>query len=104
MDLWSFSRDFLFNTNETIKYKLDRLANHIVAADQSNNYDEILLIGHSTGGALILDAAARAAEKGPNFGSGNAVVTVLTVGSTALKIGLHPAAGGIAPASAVRAR
>lgn len=92
MDLWSFSRDYLFQENETIKSKLSRFSNHIVTADQSGDFDEILLIGHSTGGALILDAAGQAAEKDAQFGSRNADTVVLTVGSTALKVGLHPAA------------
>ena len=62
-----------------------------IAADvsSSDDYDEIVLVGHSTGGALILDAASRAAEK-----TQNPTFTLLTVGSTALKIGMHPAASG----------
>lgn len=93
MDLWSFSRDFIVQSHPLIRRKLDRFADNIIAADQSGNYDEILMIGHSTGGALILDAAARAGEKDGGFGARKADVVVLTVGSTALKVGLHPSAG-----------
>ena len=70
--------------------KLDRLADLIFAAASSDKYDEILAIGHSTGGALILEAASRVAKRHPQYASHAAKVTVLTIGSTALKIGLHP--------------
>ena len=93
MDLWSFSRDFIRQEQKTIRHKLDKFSDCILAADASNKYDEILLVGHSTGGALILDAAGRAAEKSLEFGTRGSIVAVLTVGSTALKIGLHPSAG-----------
>ncbi len=93
MDLWSFSRDFIHRSRDDIETKLDRFSDLIVEASQEGTYDEIILIGHSTGGALILDAAGRAAEKDAQLAGRKAEVTVLTVGSTALKIGLHPAAG-----------
>ncbi|MGO4830763.1 lipase, partial [Rhizobiaceae sp. 2RAB30] len=56
-----------------------------------SDYDEVLLIGHSTGGALILDIAANALEADPALAGRKARVCVLTLGSTALKVGLHPA-------------
>ncbi len=93
MDLWSFSRDFIHENQHDMNQKLDALASQIVSAALTEKYDEIILIGHSTGGALILDAAGRAFEKNTSFGEGHTKVHVLTVGSTALKIGLHPAAG-----------
>ena len=43
-------------------------------------------------GALILEIAAHALALEPRIGQHGPRVTVLTVGSTALKIGLHPAA------------
>ena len=88
MDLWSFSRDYLRGLRPDMERKLDGLAKIIAGVSSSGDYDEIVLVGHSTGGALILDAASRAAEKVQN-----PAFTVLTVGSTALKIGMHPAAG-----------
>lgn len=92
MDLWSFSRDYLHNRHSTMNGKLDRLADHISRAASSNEYDEVVTIGHSTGGALILDAAARAHERNQDFSTASPKVCIATVGSTALKVGLHPAA------------
>ena len=93
MDLWSFSRDFIYRSRSDIDQKLDRFADMIVSVAGETRYDEIILIGHSTGGALILDAAARAREKDPELTGKSANIQVLTVGSTALKIGMHPKAG-----------
>ena len=93
MDLWSFSRDFLRRDREDIESKLDRLADTILDATRNGEYDEIIMVGHSTGGALILDAAGRAYEKDREFENLAGSISVLTVGSTALKIGLHQAAG-----------
>ncbi|MEP0942961.1 MAG: lipase [Rhizobiaceae bacterium] len=90
MDLWSFSTEYQYRRRPDMDDKLNRFADQIYAAASSNQYDEILTIGHSTGGALILDATARVAERHPDFATHAANVTVLTVGSTALKIGLHP--------------
>jgi len=91
MDLWSFSRDFVYRRRTDIEDKLDAFAGLATKRANEGTYDEILFVGHSTGGALILDTAARSVEKDPNLAS-RAKVSVLTVGSTSLKIGLHPAA------------
>ena len=93
MDLWSFSSEYLYRRRPDMDEKLDRLADQIFQAASSDAYDEVLTIGHSTGGALILDATARAMERHPEYAVHASKVVVLTVGSTALKIGLHPFAG-----------
>ncbi|MEP1209473.1 MAG: lipase [Rhizobiaceae bacterium] len=93
MDLWSFSREYLHQKRPDMDDKLNRMADRIFEAAASGDYDEILTIGHSTGGALILDASARVYERHPEFAALNNNLTVLTVGSTALKIGIHPAGG-----------
>ncbi len=93
MDLWSFSRNYLRQNRDDIHSKLDRFASEICNTSRKGTYDELIMVGHSTGGALILDSAARALEKDPALTSRNTKVSVLTVGSTALKIGMHPAGG-----------
>ncbi len=93
MDLWSFSRDFIHRSRKDIDEKLESVANQVAKVCTSGAYDEVLLVGHSTGGALILDVAARAESQLEARDLGSTKPIVLTVGSTALKIGLHPAAG-----------
>ncbi len=92
MDLWSFSREHLRGKRPDAEQHLERYAAAVVAQARRNTDDEIVLIGHSTGGALILEIAANALALEPSLGKHGPRITVLTVGSTALKIGLHPAA------------
>ncbi len=92
MDLWSFSRDFVHRSRADIDVKLDRVAQTAAKAARSGTYDEIIFIGHSTGGGLILSLAARTRNRLGDTHHASSLV-ILTVGSTALKIGLHPGAG-----------
>lgn len=92
MDLWSFSRSYLRGRRPDALAYIDRFAEAIVQQARSGNDDEIILVGHSTGGALILEIAAAALRKEPELGKHGPRVTLVTLGSTALKIGLHPAA------------
>ena len=59
-DLWSFSRNFICGYRKDAEAALDHLARLIVQRASEGIDEEILLVGHSTGGGLILDAAARA--------------------------------------------
>lgn len=92
MDLWSFSRDFARDQNPQVDEKLNRFSELALRQIQNGDYSEVLLVGHSTGGALILDVAGRMLEKQSEIASDTHNLAVVTVGSTALKIGLHPAA------------
>lgn len=91
MDLWSFSREHLHCRRPGMDQRIDAWASLIAQRSSAEPYDEILLVGHSTGGALILDVAHQLAERlsadgrAPQF-------KLVTVGSTSLKVALHPAA------------
>ncbi len=91
MDLWSFSRDFVRRSRTDIEIKLDSVAQTAAEAAASGSYDEIVFVGHSTGGGLVLSLAARVRALLGKTASLPAL-TILTVGSTALKIGMHPKA------------
>ncbi|MEP6956534.1 MAG: lipase [Chthoniobacterales bacterium] len=92
MNLWSFSRDYLRHERPDLETLLELWATAIVAQAQGAECDELLLVGHSTGGALILDIAARCLRLNPGFAGRVRETSLLTVGSTALKFGWHPAA------------
>jgi hypothetical protein len=92
-DLWSFSRDFLRGRRADAETLLDGFAAAIVAHARKAKPDELLLIGHSTGGGLILDIAARCLAIDPDFAPASRRTSILTLGSTAQKLGMHPAAG-----------
>ncbi len=92
MDLWSFSRNHLRGLRPDAEAHIACFAHAVVEQAHRGVDDEIVLVGHSTGGALILEIAASALAREPQLGQTGPRFTVLTVGSTALKIGLHPAA------------
>lgn len=92
MDLWSFSRNFIRGDRADADALMNRFADCAIDRVKSGKFDEVILVGHSTGGLLILDIAGRCLERDPNFTGRAPHVSVLTLGSTALKAGLHPAA------------
>jgi hypothetical protein len=98
MDLWSFSLRFLRGRRPDAEALLDRFAAAIVEKARTADADELILVGHSTGGGLILDIAARCIALDPGFSGRSRRTSILTLGSTAQKLGMHPAA------SAFRAR
>ncbi|MEM1037968.1 MAG: lipase [Pseudomonadota bacterium] len=88
MDLWSFSADVIHQRRPDMDVIFDELAEAVAATP--THYDEIILVGHSTGGALILEAAARALDRNPDLAGRENRFWIMTVGSTSLKVGLHP--------------
>jgi hypothetical protein len=91
MDLWSFSLDFIRGRRADADALLQRFAEDVVARATAESYDEVILIGHSTGGMLMIDVAARCLSIESSFASCAGKVVLLTLGSTALKAGYHPA-------------
>ena len=92
MDLWSFSRAWVRGQRPDAERLFDRYGRVTAEAAKTGAYDEIVMVGHSTGGALILEIAYAALWADPDFAERAPRTVLLTVGSTALKIGLHPAA------------
>ena len=91
-DDWIFSREYIRCGNSEIEQRLDRLAAELVAAASNSAADEILVIGHSLGAVLAVDLLDRALKLDPALGRNKIPVTFLSVGSSILKIGLHPKA------------
>ena len=91
-DDWIFSREYIRSGNSNIAQRLDRLAAELVAAASNSAADEILVIGHSLGAVLAVDLLDRALKQDPALGRNKIPVTFLSVGSSILKIGLHPKA------------
>lgn len=91
MDLWSFSREHLRCQRPEMDERIDAWAALIAERTAAAPYDEVLLVGHSTGGAIILDVADRLVKR---LASEDRKIdfTLLTIGSTSLKVALHPAA------------
>ena len=93
LDDWIFSRRYIRGRDPELERRLDAVAEEIIAADRAGAVDEILLLGHSLGAVLAVDALDRALQRKPDLGSGGPRLALVTAGSSILKIGLHRAAG-----------
>ena len=89
LDDWIFSRAYVRHSDPELERRLDVVADEIIAADAARSFDEILLLGHSLGAVLALDALDRALQRSPNLGSRGPRLALVTAGSSILKIGLH---------------
>ena len=91
-DDWSFSREYVRKGNRALEQRLDRLAAEIVTAANDSDADELVIIGHSLGAVLAVDLLDRALGLDPALGTHKTPVTLLTIGSSVLKIGMHQGA------------
>lgn len=89
LDDWIFARDYVRREDAVLGRRLEAAAGRLCAAARAGQADEILVVGHSLGAVLAIDLLDRALRQDPELGRGGARVVLLTVGSSALKIGLH---------------
>jgi hypothetical protein len=86
-------RRYIHREDADLERRIDAFAARIRAAKAQTNVDEVLVVGHSSGSFIAIDAVARAYENDPDFGRGRPALALLTVGATELLVALHPAAG-----------
>jgi hypothetical protein len=71
---------------------IEACAQRVVAAVRANEVDEIIVVGHSGGGALAPAVVTRALELDPDVGRRGPPLVLLTLGSIAPGAALHPKA------------
>ncbi len=71
---------------------IEACAQHLLAAVRANAADEIVVVGHSGGGAIAPAVMTRALELDPDLGRRGPAVVLLTFGSIAPGAALHPKA------------
>src|SRR5262249_60890590 len=69
---------------------IDACAERLIAAARANEADEIIVVGHSGGGALAPAVVARALERDPDVGRPGPPLILLTLRSIAPGTPLHP--------------
>jgi pimeloyl-ACP methyl ester carboxylesterase len=89
---WSTLRRFGRGHPTWVDNVVEAGAKRVVAAARANEADELVLIGHSTGGAIAVAIMARALELDPYLGNIGSRVVLLTLGSVMPAVALHPAA------------
>lgn len=88
-DDWTFASAYVRVPPQVLADRLDRLAADLVAATRDGEFDEIVVLGHSLGAVLAIDAIDRALALAPDLGRTGPPVGLVTVGSSVLKIALH---------------
>jgi hypothetical protein len=96
---WRFAADLAQGRATGFDQSLDQFAEAVLAEVHAADYDEIVLSGVSLGGVVMAETLARAIERDPELCRTRKIV-FLTVGSSILKIGLHPQAASLKKAVA----
>ena len=97
---WIFARDYMYGRRPDIAARLDGFADRIVARARRNDCEEIVVVGHSLGATLAVEALDRAFARDPDLARHGPALCLLTVGATIPKLTLHPAAAKLRAAVA----
>ncbi|MFN0262695.1 hypothetical protein ACKTEK_02340 [Tepidamorphus sp. 3E244] len=91
-DLWTFCRDFAVGKRPDMEARCEAFAGYVLDAVRKDDVDETLLIGHSYGTMMIVEATARALKRDAEAFRKGAPITLITLGSCLNTSTLHPAA------------
>jgi len=92
LDARVFMGEYMRGWRPDMEARLDRFAREIVVVAAEPGLDELLIIGHSQGSVFALEALERALSLDPAITRRGLPISVMTVGSCVLQLGLHPAA------------
>ena len=95
LDDWYFARDLIRRVRPELETRLDVLAGEFVRILRATDADEIVFDGHSLGAPLSLIVLDRALKLDPQLLSRGKTLSLVSSGSSLLKVALHPAAGSI---------
>jgi hypothetical protein len=91
LDDWIFARQLVHGRRPDMDARLDLFADKLVACAKTAAVDEIIVVGHCLGAALVMDVVARALARDPDIARHGPTLCILTVGATIPKFALHPA-------------
>lgn len=89
---WPYVREFARGEATGYDRPIDIFAARIVAAARANEADELVVIGHSSGGGIGAAVVARALELDPDLFRHRPRLVLMTLGSLLPALTLHPAA------------
>ena len=72
--------------------RLDLFADQLVRTVREGDHDEVLIVGHSTGGQTAVSLLAKALIRDPELARGSTSVSFLTLGSSIAMLGWQPQA------------
>ena len=88
--MWPWYRDLAHKRRPDLQARIVEFADRIVAKARAGDADEILVVGHSAGGTLLVPLIARALELDADFARAGTPVTALALGSNLPLAALHP--------------
>jgi hypothetical protein len=97
---WPYLCEFARGEASCFDAPIEACAQRVIAAVRANEADEIVVIGHSGGGALAPGVITRALELDPDIGRRGPPLVLLTLGSIAPGAALHPKAARLRAAFA----
>jgi pimeloyl-ACP methyl ester carboxylesterase len=89
---WIFARDMIRQRRPAVEERMEAFAREIAAGVKAGDVDEVVVIAHSLGAVWMVGSLARALSAHPDLASGPVPLGLAGVGSSTLKIALHPAA------------
>jgi pimeloyl-ACP methyl ester carboxylesterase len=89
---WSTLRRFGRGRATWLDQVIEAGARRVIAVARANGADELVVVGHSTGGVIASAVVARALELDPAIGRCGPRLALLTLGSVMPAVALHPAA------------
>jgi hypothetical protein len=98
-DDWIFSRQYVYGRRPLMDARVDQFAKALVARARANDAEEIVVVGHCLGAALVMETVSRALKLDPDLARHGPTICVLTVGATIPKFALHPAGARVRAAT-----
>jgi hypothetical protein len=89
---WPYLCEFARGETTCFDAPIEAGARRVIAAVHANDTDEVVVVGHSGGGALAPAVVTRALELDPDVGRKGPPLLLLTLGSIAPGAALHPKA------------
>lgn len=96
--LWQLMHDWIFhcehasNRRPDYQRRVDEFAAQILSRIGQSEYDEVLIVGHSTGGLMAVELAARLLAIDDRVGNDGPPLSLLTLGSSLPIVALQPEA------------
>jgi hypothetical protein len=99
LDDWIFACELVHRSRAGLDQRIGRFARELVERARDRSYDEVVVSGHSLGGALMMEIVDRALKLDPALGKHGPALWLMSTGSSLLKIALHPKAEWIRAAT-----
>jgi hypothetical protein len=93
MDDWIFGHELVHRTRPDFDRRLDGFAQELAEVLRRGDQDEVVFAAHSLGCALKVAVVDRALQLAPDFGKNGERLSLVSTGSSLLKIAFHPKAG-----------